>query len=765
MRSVSPESSARICRLSVVLSLILPLVLVGCQTRCGVGKPNNGVGKPNNGVDKPITLDQAIIAQSSSNGLFQPERALVITDNDEAFASKLRMVENANSTIDVMYFIYHDDYSSAVFAEALLEAVARGVEVRWLLDYSSNYRFLDLLTMLEEAATSGPGSLEVRFYNRPTRQIIRDVSFMTMGCAQFGMEEGDACDAKKLEVIDGALVEEGRPPESNISNLNLANANSGLFLSGWYTKNTDAMAFAVTKDRPNLKQSLAGRLAANQLKEELNAVAPRGESGDSALLNVTTLASLKAALKTLLPPRENEEPEQYRDWDYLTDFLHQKVLLVDSKQFQLGGRNIGDSYHMRPGDLLGEHYLYSDTDVYVELAEDTGDAIRKAFDRMWSFERMIATTTEVRQHAPNDFVLAFKAAQKACSTTAEAERDACVAQAVPANFTSVEQRTSAARDELRREAAKYAEVYAQTPALESPGQTFEIDSGAQMAYLENLPFLKALPPASRKRIYGAEDLDESDDGKHIHNLWRLGLEQVCAEATAESPKRVILHHAYYLPSANLLQAAGRMVDGSLDCRHVRVQVLTNSEKTTDFLMLNPMAHHGLKAFSEFQWEKNRPEKAKFEFYEYQPKPEPLQHFSLHSKVTILGDNIIIGSANADVRSYMMDSNNGMWISGADSFRERYTALVDGQLADSAVATDLGAVIRSVKREDLKAAHLAAFRGQLEGTEIGSGLSEGQKNTAEKVLGEALDAVYELTLAVLRGDEAAIDEYNKRFKVL
>ncbi len=760
MASSRFESSMPSRCLPVVLCLLLALVLTGCPRKKPVDPVEHGEHVEHGELTEPV--EQTIAEESSSDGLFEPRRALVITDNDEAFASKLRMVENASSTIDLMYFIYHDDYSSAVFAEALLAAAARGVKVRWLLDYSSNYRYLDLLTAME-AEAAGPGSLEVRFYNRPTRQIIRDVSFMTMGCAELGGEEGPECDAGKLEAIDRALAEEGLPSENNVSNLNLG--NSGLFLSGFYARNPEVMAFAVTKDRPGLKQALAARLATDpgELKKQLAAASPRGK-GESALLNQTSLTPLKAALKALLPPNEGEGPEP-PDWDYVTDFLHQKVLLADSTKFQFGGRNIGDSYHMRPGPLLGDHYLYSDTDVYVEMAADTGGAIRDAFDRMWGFERMIATTAEVRQHAPNDFIAARAVAVEACSGEPESERQACVEQGIPAGFRSAEQRMAAAREELRGKAAKYREAYAQTPTLENPGPTLEIDSGARMAYLENLPFSKALAAGERTRIYGAAGVEEADDGKHIHNAWRLALEQVCAEATAEAPGRVILHHAYYLPSGNLLRSAGRMVDGSLDCRHVKVQVLTNSEATTDFLMLNPLAHHGLKAFSDFKREGSDAEKqAAFEFYEYRPKPEPLEHFSLHSKVSILGEDLIIGSANADVRSYMMDSNNGMWITGADGFRQRYTELVDRQLADPEVASNLGDFIRSVSREDLKAAHMQAFRAQLDG-KLGARLTDGQKDSAVKLLGEALDAVYELTLAVLHGDEAALDEYNRKFKVL
>jgi phosphatidylserine/phosphatidylglycerophosphate/cardiolipin synthase-like enzyme len=44
----------------------------------------------------------------------------------------------------------------------------------------------------------------------------------------------------------------------------------------------------------------------------------------------------------------------------------------------------------------------------------------------------------------------------------------------------------------------------------------------------------------------------------------------------------------------------------------------------------------------------------------QPGDGPVQA-SLHSKVWIIGDDLIVGSANADVRSYMMDANNAVMI--------------------------------------------------------------------------------------------------------
>ncbi len=728
----------------------------------------------------PESFDAATIARHASVGPFQAREALVISDNDEAFASKLRMVENARSSIDMMYFVYWDDASSSVLTEALLDAAGRGVAVRLLIDYDANYRNLDLFTMMEEEASSGPGSLAVRFYNRPTRQIIRDATFMTMGCSELGVEVGEDCAEQKFEAIDRAFSEEGIPPEKNLSNLNLA--NSGLFLSGWYTRDPEIMALAVTRSQGKDLDALAALREPGGAVESVKDLALaywRSRNGSAfqrarnkvklAMLYAThrgEIAELKDTVTSFLPLRERELVRDWRDWEYLTDFFHQKLLLVDGTLAQMGGRNIGDSYHLRPGPLLADRYFFSDTDVYLELSGGDGEALRRVYDRLWSFDLMVATTAEIRQHAPNDLVAnrgVFEAAQQTCASLREGERQGCIARELAAGVLSVEERMAVRGEEMRRQAASYRELYAKSPPLSSPLPTLEVDREARWVYLENLPFLKELPDEERARRYGASGLGEADDGRYIHHLWRQGLENVCAEATAESPRRVILHHAYYLPPANLLRVAGRMINGDLDCRHVTVQVLTNSAATTDFGILNPLAHHGLKAFSDHYRDGSDPElRARFEFYEYRPNPE-LPKLSLHSKVAILGDDILIGSANADVRSYMMDSNNALLIRGARRLRERYTELMDGLLADPEAVTNLGEVLQSRDREEMRQEHRQLVRSLLQSRL--SGLSEEQRATAEELFLKIPDTVYELTLAVLRGEEEELDRYNQLLKLL
>ena len=729
-------------------------------------------------------LDQEAIARYASVGPFEPRKARVITDNDEAFASKLRMVESARSSIDMVYYVYGDDYTSSVFSRALLAAVSRGVDVRLLIDYSTNYGNLDLFTMLEREAGSGPGSLEVRFYNRPTRRIVQDAAYMTLGCSDVSGQGAGECDERKLELIDRAFSGERiggtAAAEKNISNLNLA--GSGLFLSGWYARRPRVMALAVVEGQNIDLDALTDPQGGSGTKlEDLRKLALtywRSRHGPvfqraanrlklalEMVLHGSEIERLKETVSSLLPVKKRQGREGWRDWEFVTDYLHQKLLLVDGEKLQLGGRNVGDSYHMRPNPLLADKHLFSDTDVYVELAEEEGRTFREVYDRLWSFDLMVATTGEIRQHAPNDFIAnesVLEAAEAACAGETEEERQKCIDRAFGAGARSAGERMAARREEMLRNAEEYHQLYPEVPPHPPDSPTLEIEGEARLAYLENLPFNKDLAPGDRTRQYGALGLGEAAAGKYLHHLWRLGLMTVCPSATAEAPQRVLILNAYYLPPANLLHAAGKMIDGELDCRHVTVQVLTNSVETTNFGIISLLAHHGLKAFAEFYQQESDPEKrARFEFYEYRKKPK-VPHFTLHSKVSILGDHIIIGSANADARSYLMDSNNGLLITGAGAFRERLLETLDRQISDPEILTDLGEYLRSTSRKDMREEHLRVFRGLVD-AQLGGRLTEDQKSDLEGLFVRILDGVHDLTEAVLRGDEEAIDRYNRLLK--
>ena len=60
---------------------------------------------------------------------------------------KIRLVEEAKSSLDLTYYIYADDQSSSVLSEALIAAARRGVKVRLLVDYQTNYKRLDMFAV------------------------------------------------------------------------------------------------------------------------------------------------------------------------------------------------------------------------------------------------------------------------------------------------------------------------------------------------------------------------------------------------------------------------------------------------------------------------------------------------------------------------------------------------------------------------------------------------------------------------------------------
>jgi hypothetical protein len=199
-----------------------------------------------------LLSDETVARHASAH--LGAERAQLILDNDVAFRSKLDLVTGARTTIDAMYYIWQDDYSSSALAEALIAAATRGVRVRLLLDYHTNYKRLDLFSMMERRSRGAGGSLEVRLYNRPTRNVVRDAVYLTLGCGTAAQRGADPSCAPARLAESFAEIErrfeaeliDGRPArELGLSNLNLA--RSGLFLSGWYAKRPDVMALAVAQ--------------------------------------------------------------------------------------------------------------------------------------------------------------------------------------------------------------------------------------------------------------------------------------------------------------------------------------------------------------------------------------------------------------------------------------------------------------------------------------------------------------------------------------
>jgi putative cardiolipin synthase len=734
-----------------------------------------------------VGLTPEALAQTASGWPLQISDGHVYTDNDEAFASKLRMIAGARTSIDLSYYIFTDDESSSKLIKALLAATRRGVTVRLLVDYATNYNDLDLFSMLE---AEGNGKLQVRLYGRPTANIVKDAVFMTMGCGKHtAPHPPTACSTEKFAAIDKLFADEkigGVPAASrNISNLNIG--NSGLFLSGLYAKRGDVVALAVEKGQGIDVQQISGQGTAMSPEEkerlkklgkdywETKTAGPfqRVEANAELFFAFAfygqQLNPLSETVTAILPVDRTFDPDEVRDWDHFTDYTHHKFLLVDRSAVQLGGRNVENSYHMHPDPLI-KKYIFMDTDLLASLSQG-GDALALAFDNLWSFSSMVATLAEVRQHAPNDFVVNLRYAERACeSQGTQPARESCQATEMQTQFRDLPQRIDEVKRTVEENARTYDTKYRPTPQAQA-APSFNLDPGSRLAYLENLPFDSQLPADKRQRIYGAPAGKEAQSGKHIHDAWLLELPGVCAAATPGNPKRIVLHNAYFFPPANLTYAMSRLVDGTYDCANVTVTVLTNSIETTDLNVVNLAAGQVLKAFTEFYQQHSDPaRRALFEYYEYQ-RPAQGPSPSLHTKVSVFGDDIIIGSANADVRSYVMDSNNAMLVRNAPEFARAYLAYLQGILGDAARSKRLNDYLANTPRSAMVQQDLVVFRQILAKYGADKRLSPEQEKGLEARFVKMLDDAYEMTRDSLSPELSAAkqrekqDQFNEEFKPL
>ena len=771
-----------------LLSLSLSLSLNACGRNQYVTQDTMSTGR----------LSNETVLLHASTGWLDVAKGQLITGNDAAFRSKLEMIKSAKTSIDVMYYIYAEDFSSSVLTQALLDAALRGVRVRLLVDYQTNYNNLDLFSMMEKYGNTGRGTLEVRLFNRPSRSIVEDAVFLTLGCGEVQPGSGQKCGPAKNGEIEARFRDEqlGGRPAADVGASNLNIGNSGLFLSGLYAKDPDIMALAVLEgqsiDLETLRKS--GHSPSAQEKQQLKKLGQiylhtRMGAPFQRLTNKIQLAFIfEVDGKTVTPlhdtftgyfpieRRGNEHAE--RDWEYLTDYLHHKLLLVDQRQVQLGGRNVEDSYHMLPNPLT-KKYVFMDTDLRVELkAEDS--TLQRAFEAQWNFVPMVAAVAEVRQHAPNDYAAnhaILKQAEKEwCHEKQQVEQEACILKEFAERAVPLEKRIEARHDEMNANAKRYWKDYPFAHTVDG-SPAFHVDDGAFVAYVENLPFYgqPGAPPVTRS--YGAVNGQEALYGKRIHSLWLLGLVNACSVGTAEKPQRVILHSAYFSPPSNLLRMLAEMTNGDRDCRHVTITVLTNSMATTDLSVVNLLAQQSLKAFQEYYASRrNVLTSPHVEYFEYQAstpenacvphKGQPSQHVSLHTKVSLFGDDMIVGSSNGDVRSYMMDSNNGMIIRNAPIFMNHYRMYIDDLLKDGTKTLNLTTSFAAMSHDQLLQEDRKALECLIDKYGVRKHINAAEIKAAEDRVLELMNEAYTLSQAILAGGKngrAAEERYNRIFK--
>ncbi len=151
------------------LAVALP-VLVLCSPEARAAEPPAMTSLPT--APDSSRLGRAVAPHAAANPGKSGIHAL--PDPGDAFAARAALAAAADRTLDVQYYIWHDDETGTLLLEALWRAAARGVRVRLLLD-DSGTTGLDATI----AALDAHPNIEVRLYNPLFHRWFLPVNYLT----------------------------------------------------------------------------------------------------------------------------------------------------------------------------------------------------------------------------------------------------------------------------------------------------------------------------------------------------------------------------------------------------------------------------------------------------------------------------------------------------------------------------------------------------------------------------------------------------------
>ena len=229
----------------------------------------------------------------------EPHEIVLLNHGLSSLEERLEMIENAQTSIDVEYFIFNLDQSGRMFTQALVEKAKQGVKVRMLLDYFMvKNKFTPFFA--HEMAKYG---IEVKYYNVTSllnifkgqyrnhrKLLIVDGNEVITGGRNIGDEYFDLSD--KFNFLDRDIKIRGsivthiqdtfnkvwdskqtrilkRQKEPAQNDPSYSNSNKGAFgydhdkfrqdLSNWKRKVIDAIEFLTKKDNRFVDEDLRAK--------------------------------------------------------------------------------------------------------------------------------------------------------------------------------------------------------------------------------------------------------------------------------------------------------------------------------------------------------------------------------------------------------------------------------------------------------------------------------------------------------------------------
>lgn len=132
--------------------LLFVLTLGGCATFDVPREPSQALPAANSAFGRSI---QAQAAPYQGQSGFR-----LLSNSTEAFMARAELIRNAQSSLDLQYYIVHDGLSTRMLVEELLKAADRGVRVRILLDDTTS----DGLDQIIATLAAHP-HIQIRLFN------------------------------------------------------------------------------------------------------------------------------------------------------------------------------------------------------------------------------------------------------------------------------------------------------------------------------------------------------------------------------------------------------------------------------------------------------------------------------------------------------------------------------------------------------------------------------------------------------------------------
>ncbi len=321
-------------------------------------------------------------------------------------------------------------------------------------------------------------------------------------------------------------------------------------------------------------------------------------------------------------------------WIKLIKRFHHKMLVVDGGSLMGGGRNIEDHYHVEstfaPKVEAGDMLQFMDADFETTSPQIAGQAAQ-SFDAYWGCAKDPACPPKIAMEL----------------------------ETIPAG-------KEAAADADWQETLAKAEKYEEEIATFQKESDVVLHDGVfeaknvPLAYLENRMY-----PARK----GFEKLAFGEETSRYNIAWETLLRK------AKPGDDVVIHNAYVLLPPGL-QAA--LMQALLNGANVRV--VTNSATSSNHGAVNVAAdaqYLALLKLGEEVRKVRKTEEPPLRIWLYETTE------TLHTKIGLIGDHMIVGATNADPRSTILDTQNGIVIGpgpNGNPVADQYRAWLETMLA-------------------------------------------------------------------------------------